>query len=110
MEQDPSDPEDVRFRVQGLESHHRWTMVGLCVTCLLLVVGVSYLVKTNAYTDIIMNGVALGFIAEISEVLFALALREEVKDQTDSIKAIKVEMYGIDYLNRRPALIDYLIR
>merc|ERR1719262_127662 len=79
------------------------------LACILLVVGVSYLIKTNAYADILMNGVSLGFIAEISEVLFALALREEVKDKTEDIKAIKVEMYGIDWLNRRPALIDTMV-
>jgi len=114
MEQDPSDPEDVRFRIEGLETHHRWSMIALMairfvLACILLVVGVSYLIKTNAYADILMNGVSLGFIAEISEVLFALALREEVKDQTEDIKAIKVEMYGIDWLNRRPALIDTMV-
>merc|ERR1719498_1277532 len=72
----------------------------------LAVVGVSYLIKTNAYADLIMNGVALVFIAEVSSVLYSQVLREEIKDQTEDIKAIKVEMYGWDWLNDRPALID----
>merc|ERR1719169_291512 len=56
-----------------------------------------------------MDGLALLFIAEIAAVLYSQVLREEVKDQTEDIKAIKVEMYGIDWLNRRPALIDLLV-
>merc|ERR1719387_2327814 len=112
-EQDPSDPEDVRYRIQAITGDHRAKMIALSVlrfliTCVLTVVGVSYLIKTNAYTDLLMNGVALAFIAEISAVLYSQVLREEVKDQTEDIKPIKVPMYGIDWLNRRPALIDIL--
>jgi hypothetical protein len=113
VEQDPADPEDVRYRIQGITKRHRYTVIAVtllrfCVTCVLLLVGVCYIIKTNGYADLIMNGVALGFIAEISSVLFAQVLREEVKDQTEDIKPIKVEMYGIDWLNSRPALIDVL--
>lgn len=113
VEQDPSDPEDVRYRIQGITMRHRLTMVFLsllraAVTCVLTVVGVSYLIKTNAYTDLIMNGVALAFIAEISSVLYDQVLRAEIKDQTEDIKSIKVMMYGWDWLNERPALIDML--
>merc|ERR1719515_53994 len=113
VEQDPADPEDVRYRIQGITKRHRYTVIAVtllrfCVTCVLLLVGVCYIIKTNGYADLIMNGVALGFIAEISSVLFAQVLREEVKDQTEDIKPIKVEMYGIEWLNRRPALIGIL--
>merc|ERR1719421_792673 len=112
-EQDPSDPEDVRYRIQGITTELRWTLVVLCavrfvVTCVLMVVGVSYLIKTNGYADLIMNGVALAFIAEVSSVLYMQLLREEIRDQTGDIKPIKVEMYGIEWLNRRPAIIDML--
>jgi hypothetical protein len=113
VEQDPSDPEDIRYRIQGITSRHRYTTMVLCfcrflITCVLMIVGVSYLIKTNGYADLIMNGVSLAFIAEVSSVLYSEVLREEVKDQTEDIKPLKVEMYGIDYLNRRPALIDML--
>merc|ERR1719387_770863 len=112
-EVDPSDPEDVRYRIQGITRNHRVMMTILCflrfvVICVLLFVGVSYLIQTNGYTDLLMNGVALAFIAEISAVLYSQVLREEAKDQTEDIKPIKVPMYGIDWLNRRPALIDIL--
>merc|ERR1719331_3008164 len=88
-------------------------MMALCllrsiVTTVLMFVGVSYLIKTNDYADLIMNGVALLFIAEISSILYSQVLREEIKDQTEDIKPIRVPMYGIDFLNRQPALVDII--
>jgi len=113
VEQDPSDPEDIRYRIQGLTTFHRRIMKILCliraiITTVLMIVGVSYLIKCNDYADIIMNGVALLFIAEISSVLYNQVLREEIRDQTEDIKPMKVPMYGIDWLNRQPALVDVI--
>lgn len=113
MEEDPSDPEDVRFRIQGITPYHRRCMFFLCfvrtlVTCVLMVVGLAYLIKTNGYADLIMNGVALLFIAEVSSVLYAQVLRDEIKDQCQDIKALKVPMYGNMWLNRQPALVDII--
>jgi hypothetical protein len=113
VEQDPADPEDVRYRIRAITRRHRMmlitvSLVRVFVVCVLSVVGVAYLIKTNAYADLIMNGVALVFIAEISSVLFDQVLREEIKDQTEDIKPIPVRMYGWDWLNDRPALIDML--
>jgi len=111
VEQDPSDPEDVRYRIQGITSGHRKSMAVLCllrvcITGALTVVGVSYIVKTNGYTDLLMNGVTLVFVATIASSLYNQVLREEIRDQCEDIKAIKVEMYGWEWLNRRPALLD----
>merc|ERR1719265_826203 len=78
------------------------------ITTVLMLVGVSYLIKCNDYADIIMNGVALLFIAEISSVLYSQVLREEIKDQTEDIKPMKVPMYGVEWLNRQPALVDVI--
>jgi hypothetical protein len=113
VERDPADPEDVRYRIQGLSSSHRRNMVLLCilrffVLCTLSLVGLSYLIKTNGYADLIMNGVTLLFVAEIAVMLYNQGLREEVRDQTSDIKPMKVPMYGIDWLNRMPAVVDML--
>jgi hypothetical protein len=113
VEQDPSDPEDVRYRILGISNPHRRTMMVLSflraiVTTVLMFVGVSYLIKTNDYADLIMNGVALLFISEISSVLYTQVLREEIKDQTEDIKPMRVRMYGIAWLNRQPALVDIM--
>jgi hypothetical protein len=111
VEQDPADPEDVRYRLQGISSGHRKAIALMCLvrfflTSALLVVGMSYIVKTNDYADLLMNGVALAFVAEISSVMYAQILREEIRDQTEDIKPIKVPMFGINFLNRYPALLD----
>jgi len=111
MEQDPSDPEDVRYRIQGITHYHRRAMAVLCflrviITAALTLVGVSYIVKTNGYTDLLMNGVTLVFVATIASALYNQILREEIRDQCEDIKALKVEMYGWEWLNRRPALLD----
>jgi hypothetical protein len=113
VEQDPSDPEDVRYRIQGLTQMHRRVMMILCVfragvTTVLTITGVSYLIKCNDYADLIMNAVALLFISEIASVLYRQVLRDEIKDQTVDIKPMKVAMYGIDWLNRQPALVDVI--
>merc|ERR1719375_468423 len=55
-----------------------------------------------------MDGLALVFIAEVSAVLYSQVLRPEIQDQCSDVHRIKVAMYGIDWLNRRPALIDIL--
>jgi chromate transport protein ChrA len=114
VEADPSDPEDVRYRLQGITGTHRMATGILCLlrvilTSFLLIVGMSYIVKTNSYPDLLMNGVALGFVAEISAVLYAQILREEIRDQTEDIKAIKVPMFGLKALNQYPALLDIIL-
>merc|ERR1719146_186859 len=114
VEQDPSDPEDVRYRLQGITQRHRIAVgvlcvVRLCLTSFLCIVGMSYIIKTHSYPDLLMNGVALAFVAEIASVLYSQVLREEIRDQTEDIKAIKVPMFGIYKLNKYPALVDILL-
>lgn len=111
MEQDPSDPEDVRYRIQGLTYNHRRLMGVLSIfrvgiTTALMFVGMSYIIRTNGYVDLLMNGVTLLFVADVSNILYSQVLRAEIQDQTNDIKAMKVPMYGIEWLNRRPALLD----
>eukprot|EP00746_Dinoflagellata_sp_MGD_P124160 gnl/MRDRNA2_/MRDRNA2_58742_c0_seq2.p1 gnl/MRDRNA2_/MRDRNA2_58742_c0~~gnl/MRDRNA2_/MRDRNA2_58742_c0_seq2.p1 ORF type:complete len:635 (-),score=105.28 gnl/MRDRNA2_/MRDRNA2_58742_c0_seq2:151-2055(-) len=114
VEVDPADPEDVRYRLQGITPGHRKTiaclcLLRICLTSALLIVGMSYIVKTNDYADLLMNGVALAFVAEISAVMYSQVLREEIRDQTEDIKPIKVPMFGIHALNRFPALLDIVL-
>jgi hypothetical protein len=112
-EQDPSDPEDVRYRIQGISRTHRLG-VGLLMclrgfmSAVLTFVGISFLLKQVDYIDLLLDGVALIFIVEIAEVLYGQVLREEIRDQCEDIFPMKAQMYGIDYLNRRPALVDMI--
>eukprot|EP00746_Dinoflagellata_sp_MGD_P016163 gnl/MRDRNA2_/MRDRNA2_136355_c0_seq1.p1 gnl/MRDRNA2_/MRDRNA2_136355_c0~~gnl/MRDRNA2_/MRDRNA2_136355_c0_seq1.p1 ORF type:complete len:594 (-),score=93.66 gnl/MRDRNA2_/MRDRNA2_136355_c0_seq1:17-1798(-) len=112
-EQDPADPEDVRFRIQGITSGHRSAMKLLLVfrttlTAVLTWVGGTFLLKQTDYIDLLLDGVALIFIVEIASMLYAQVLRDEVRDQTEDIYPMKVTMYGIEWLNRRPALVDII--
>lgn len=111
VEQDPSDPEDVRYRVQGITQSHRRNVGMLCLlrlglTSFLWIVGMSYIIKTISYPDLLMNGVALAFTADIANVLYSQILREEIRDQTEDIKPIKVPMFGPVTLTKHPALLD----
>lgn len=112
-EADPADPEDVRYRIQGITNSHRWSMATLMVircamAAVLTYVGTTYLLKQTDYVDLLLNGVALIFIVEIANVLYGQVLREEIRDQTEDIYPMKAAMYGVDYLNRRPALVDII--
>merc|ERR1719379_2637088 len=112
-EVDPSDPEDVRYTIQGITKHHRQSVgmlifLRLCMTVVLTGVGLSFLSKQTDYADLLMDGIALLFILEIAEILYAQVLRADVRDQTESLAPMKVKMYGIDWLNRRPAHMDAL--
>lgn len=112
-EVDPADPEDLRYRIQGIDRKHRisigiLSVIRLAFTLVLAYVGVVFLLRQIDYIDLLLDGVALLYIVEIAGVLYSQILREEVRDQTEDIKPMRVEMYGLDYLNRRPALVDIL--
>merc|ERR1719321_172864 len=112
-EADPADPEDVRYRIQGIESSHRKAVgilivIRLFFTLVLAYVGVVFLLKQIDYIDLLLDGVALLYIVQIADSLYSQLLREEVRDQTEDIKPMRVLMYGFDYLNRRPALVDMI--
>merc|ERR1719388_117175 len=78
------------------------------LTMVLLVVGVSFLLKATDYIGLLMDAVALVFIVEIAMILYGQVLRSEIRDQTESLDPMIVPMYGIDYLNRRPAIVDII--
>lgn len=110
-EQDPADPEDVRYRIQGITHTHRMGVGFLLslrgfMAAILTFVGMNFLLKQTDYIDLLLDGVALIFIVEIQQILYAQILREEIRDQCEDIFPMHAEMYGVDYLNRRPALTD----
>jgi len=112
-EADPADPEDVRYRIMGIERSHRMsigalTVVRLLFTLVLTWVGCVFLMKQIDYIEVLFDAVALLYIVEIANLLYSQVLREEVRDQTEDIKPMRVTMYGLDYLNRRPALVDII--
>eukprot|EP00746_Dinoflagellata_sp_MGD_P124159 gnl/MRDRNA2_/MRDRNA2_58742_c0_seq1.p1 gnl/MRDRNA2_/MRDRNA2_58742_c0~~gnl/MRDRNA2_/MRDRNA2_58742_c0_seq1.p1 ORF type:complete len:624 (-),score=131.74 gnl/MRDRNA2_/MRDRNA2_58742_c0_seq1:29-1900(-) len=106
-------PEEATYTIQGVTSGHRM-MVGILtfarflITVILTGVGVSFLMKQTDYIDLLLDALALIFIVEVAEVLYSQVLRPEVRAQTENLEPMHVPMYGIDYLNRRPSLVDII--
>jgi len=106
-------PEDSTFTIQGVTSGHRMcvgilTLVRFILTCILTCVGVSFLMKQTDYIALLLDALALIFVVEVAEVLYAQVLRPEIRSQTESIEPMYVPMYGIDWLNRRPSIVDVI--
>lgn len=99
------------YKIQGITTMHRGAMAVLTffrtfMTAVLTWVGVSYLLKSTDYIGLLMDAVALVFIVEIAQILYSQVLRPDIREQCESIEDMRVPMFGIDYLNRRPALTD----
>lgn len=109
----PENPEEATYKIQGITSGHRMsvgllTIARFVMTTILTCVGVSFLMKQTDYIDLLLDAVALVFIVEIAEVLYVQVLRPEVRAQTENLEPMHVPMYGIDWLNRRPAIVDII--
>jgi len=104
---------NVTYTIQGIQSGHRM-MVGLMNLCrfiltmVLTVTGCSFLLKSTDYVGLLMDAVALVFIVEIAIILYGQVLRPEIREQAEALSPMTVKMYGIDSLNRRPALVDFI--
>merc|ERR1719150_3473926 len=80
----------LKFTIQGITMGHRCFVGLLCIarlamTGILLFVGVNYLLKQTSYIDLIMDAVALGFVMEISRILYAQVLHEEIREQCEAL-------------------------
>lgn len=106
-------PEEATYTIQGVTSSHRMqvaflTIARVILTSILTCVGVSFLMKQADYIALLLDALALVFIVEVSGVLYAQVLRPEVRKQTENLEPMHVPMYGIDWLNRRPAIVDVI--
>jgi len=101
------------YTIQGITITHR-CLVGLVsisrlvMTCVLLFVGVMYLLKQTNYINLIMDAVALGFVMEISRLLYGQVLHSKVREQCESLDVMEVPMYGCEWLNQRPTLVNFI--
>jgi hypothetical protein len=101
------------YTIQGITQGHRIAvgLMNLCrffLTMVLLITGVSFLLKSTDYIGLLMDAVALVFIVEIAIILYGQILRPEIREQSEGLTPMTVAMYGIDSLNRRPALVDLI--
>merc|ERR1719375_1744747 len=112
-EPDPTDPGDVKYIIQGITCCHRFSVGVLAflrflLTAILAYVGVCFLAKQADYIDLLLDGVALIFIVEVATILYTQVLRPDVRDQTESLDPMHVNKFGLDWLNRRPAIEDII--
>lgn len=109
----PENPEEATYTIQGITSTHRMcvgllTLARFFMSATLTCVGVSFLMKQTDYIDLLLDALALIFIVEVAEVLYVQVLRPEVRAQTENLEPMHVPMYGIDWLNRRPSIVDII--
>merc|ERR550537_821918 len=105
--------DNTKYIIQGITSGHRITVglmnVGrLILASVLLVVGISYLLRGTDYIGLLMDAVALVFIIEIANILYNQVLRPEIREQCESLDPMTGPMYGITWLNERQAIVDVI--
>jgi len=105
--------ENTSFTIRGISSDHRRmvaiiTLVRTFMLMVLLVVGMSLLLKSTSYQDLVMDAVSLVFIMEIAEILYYQVLRPQIRQQVEGLAPMTIEPEGLEWLNSRPALIDLL--
>lgn len=105
--------EDDNYEIHAIKPSHRMTVAVITVIrfimlLVLLVVGLCLLLKSQSYTDLIMDAVSLVFIVEIAHILFEQVLRPSVREQVLNLKPMKIDPAGMEWLNSRPALIDLI--
>lgn len=105
--------EEGTFEIHAIHPYHRRTVMIITVVrfvmlIILLVVGLCLLLKSQSYTDLIMDAVSLVFIVEIAQILYLQVLRPSVREQVENLKPMKIDPAGMEWLNSRPALIDLI--
>lgn len=101
------------YTIQGVQTSHRIIVTLITITRLgmlacLTVVGVVFLNKQVDYVGLLLDGIAMLFILEISEILYTQVLRKSVQSQTENVTPMRFPAIGIDFLNKRPALRQIL--
>merc|ERR1719408_122675 len=105
--------EEGTFEIHAIHPFHRKTVTFITVVrfimlLVLLVVGLCLLLKSQSYTDLIMDAVSLVFIVEIAQILYLQVLRPSVREQVENLKPMAIDPAGMEWLNSRPALIDLI--
>lgn len=99
--------------IQTLSLRHRLaliivTCVRIILLCILLYVGLSFLGKQTDYIGLLMDGVALIFIVEVEEIIYARVLRKEVRTEWEERDPIELKKIGLPGLSDRADITDLL--
>jgi len=80
----------------------------LCMLALLLYVGLNFLGRSLGYIGLLMDGVALIFIVEVEEIVYARVLRREVRVRWEERDPIELKKMGLSFLVGRPDITDLM--
>jgi len=88
---------DDRVRVHAIPRTHKIATLVLnlgprtAICILLSYIGSVFLIRADDYSELILNSVALGFLIEIDNMLFAAVSQEREKDMVDSCEPLEVK-------------------
>lgn len=100
---------DCSYEIQAVSTTHRAmiafiVMVRLVMNFVLICVGETFLQKDTNWVNLLLNGVALIFVLEISNCLYSQLVDSDSQEHFASIEPMRVEMYQC--LQKHPALRD----
>eukprot|EP00928_Gymnodinium_smaydae_P007540 TRINITY_DN12701_c0_g1_i1.p1 TRINITY_DN12701_c0_g1~~TRINITY_DN12701_c0_g1_i1.p1 ORF type:complete len:605 (+),score=116.03 TRINITY_DN12701_c0_g1_i1:99-1913(+) len=100
--------------IRGISNFHRAMNVVIFVLraimlALLIWVGTQFLLKSADYIDLLFDAVAVVFILEFANILYANAVRRTLREEAESFEAMRVKAYGgIRYMVANPDVVDLL--
>lgn len=74
----------------------------------LLYVGLNFLGRQTDYIGLLMDGVALIFIVEVEEIVYARVLRQEVRTAWEEREPFELKKIGLPWLVGRPDITDLI--
>lgn len=101
------------FRIQAISRQHRFVMgtiviIRFIIVVCLVSVGVSFLMRDTSWVELLLNGLALVFVTDVANNIFTHVLDSHLQDQFLQTEPMFIEMEGIHWLNRRPAVRDMI--
>jgi hypothetical protein len=105
--------EDGFYKINSTTATHRFivllmTVFRLIMLGVLTMVGLSLLLNSWEYMSLIFDALALLFVLELGNMIYEMVLRPKVRKNAEQIHPMTVNMYGIDWLNKRPGIMDFL--
>mmetsp|Transcript_9665 Transcript_9665/g.24157 ORF Transcript_9665/g.24157 Transcript_9665/m.24157 type:complete len:231 (-) Transcript_9665:56-748(-) len=97
--------EDHTVSVVAVPSLHKWITITLnlvprSVICIgLLLTGVRFLIRAEDYADLILNSVALGFLIEVDNMLFAALASDTCKHLVRELRPYRMRTLGLGNWN-----------
>jgi hypothetical protein len=100
-------------KVTGITTPHRIALyivnIGrMCVLTILMFVGLSFLGRSTDYIGLLLDGVALVWIVEIAEILYAKVIRVEARNTWMGQKPLIIRPFKMLSATISPALTDWV--